>query len=563
MGAITKCTPIKNQFISNIFLTQKSNGKFRFILNLKPLNKFIVKTHFKMEDYRTACKLIPKNAFLATIDLKESYLLIPISHSDRKYLRFQFQHPGAKYVTFYEFTAMPYGLCTAPRVFTKIMKEVVTYLRNRGLKSVTYLDDILCIGNDYESCAENVNKTLILLKNLGFVINMEKSNLKPTQSCQFLGFIFNSVSMTISLPDSKRKSIAQLVHKFMKLPTCNIRDFAKLIGTLIAACPAVKYGWLYTKVLERHKFLFLDEQAGNYDAKIKLPVSILEDLNWWSKGISHAYNDLRISNYYFEIYTDASRTGWGAVHNNKRVYGHWKAIEQNHHINYLELLAVFLGLKSFVANESNCAILLRVDNTTAISYINRMGSIQFPHLNKLTRSIWQWCEKRHLFIFASYVNTKENKADSASRIINPDTEWELSDEIFSSITQKLGKPEIDLFASRSNTKCEQFVSWKQDPDAIAVDAFTISWQDKYFYAFPPFSLVLKCIRKIIDDRASGILIFPHWPSQPWYPLLLEILDSEIIYFNPNKGLLQSNFRDHHPLHKKLTLGAAKLCGSRS
>lgn len=563
LGAITVCKPSNDQFISNIFLAPKPNGGKRFILNLKSLNKFIENTHFKMEDYRTASKLIHKNGFLATIDLKEAYLLIPIACTDRKYLRFKFQPPKSREPVLYEFTAMPYGLSVAPRVFTKIMKEVVTTLRSQGHKSTIYLDDILCMGDTFDECRNNVQSTLNLLQCLGFVINYDKSSLYPEQTKKFLGFIYNSQEFTMSLPLEKRNNIAQLVQKFSYLPECTIREFAKLIGVLIAACPATKYGYLYTKILERQKFIFLQENKENYDAKIKIPSIVLEDLNWWRDNIFKTFHSLKKTEYIYEIYTDASLTGWGAVCGDKRVNGRWKEVEKHYHINYLELFAVFLGIKSLVYNESNCAILLRVDNTTAISYINRMGGIQFPHLTQLAREIWQWCESRNIWLFASYVNTRHNRADIESRKINPDTEWELSDNAFQDIINLFGFPEIDLFASRSNAKCSSFISWKQDPESLAVDAFTINWKQKYFYAFPPFSLILKCLRKIIDDEATGILVFPYWPSQPWYPLLQNLLVTRIHFFNPSKGLLRSNFRDHHPLHASLTLGAAKLCGQHS
>ncbi|CAK1588906.1 unnamed protein product [Parnassius mnemosyne] len=204
-----------------------------------------------------------------------------------------------------------------------------------------------------------------------------------------------------------------------------------------------------------------------------------------------------------------------------------------------------------------------MDNTTAISYINRMGGIQYTHLNDLARSLWKWCEQRNLWVYASYVNTKENRADTASRIVNSDTEWSLSNEAFQSIINHFGQPEIDLFASRDNTKCAKFISWKQDPDAVSVDAFTADWNNYYFYAFPPFSLILKCLRKIIYDNAHGIIVYPNWPSQPWFPLLQKLIVSDAIYLNPNKNLLQSHFREYHPLHKNLTLGVARLSGRRS
>lgn len=559
LGAICQCEPQPDQFISKIFLTPKPNGGKRFILNLKTLNNFITHTHFKMEDYRTACKLIPRNGFLATIDLKESYLLVPITPSQRKYLRFQFENESNEYLT-YEFVAMPYGLSSAPRTFTKIMKEVVAHLRYRGYSSVIYLDDMLCIGRTYDECLSNVKETVNLMQCLGFIINFEKSNLQPSQQIKFLGFIYKTIDMSLSLPDNKREHILKLVKKYITLPRCTIKCFAGLIGVLISACPAVRYGWVYTKRLERQKFLQLKINK-TYKAKINPSPVILPDLKWWSRNIMSTLNSLRPDKFRLEIFTDASRSGWGAFCNNERINGKWKSIELQFHINYLELLAVFFGLKCFARDIRNCSILLRIDNTTALSYINRMGGIQYPHLNNLTREIWQWCETRNLFLTASYIKSVDNKeADEESRRVNTDIELDLCDTAFNKIVKKLGKPDIDLFASRTNTKCPRYVSWRPDPDALAIDAFTLSWEGIFFYAFPPFSLILKCIEKIILDKAMGILVFPYWPSQPWFPLLQKVLSSNIIFINSKNNVSWSSSRN--PQIKGVTLAAAKLSGTR-
>lgn len=186
-----------------------------------------------------------------------------------------------------------------------------------------------------------------------------------------------------------------------------------------------------------------------------------------------------------------------------------------------------------------------------------MGGVQFPHLNSIARDIWQWCEERNIWIYASYINTKENyEADRESRKIN--IEWELSQSAYRKIVNLFGEPDIDMFASRINSKCEKYVSWKCDPEAFQVDAFTLNWNNYFFYAFPPFSLILKCLHKIKTDRATGILVFPYWPSQPWFPLLESLLTKELLIFEPNIKLLSSPFRESHPLHHKLTLAAGLL-----
>ena len=125
-----------------------------------------------------------------------------------------------------------------------------------------------------------------------------------------------------------------------------------------------------------------------------------------------------------------------------------------------------------------------------------------------------------------------------------------------------GRPEIDLFASRLNAKCDKYVSWKRDPSAFNIDAFTLDWSPYLFYAFPPFSLILKCLRKIINDEATGILVVPYWPSQPWYPLFTALMCTKPMFLKPNRKLLSSPSREPHPLWKTLTLVSCLLSGQR-
>ena len=340
-----------------------------------------------------------------------------------------------------------------------------------------------------------------------------------------------------------------------------IGKLTQLIGTLVSACPAVKYGWLYTKRLERDKYLGLKKSGGNFNSKTVLSDEALEDLKWWIQNIRSSTNPIREENYAMEIFTDASLTGWGAFCNGEKIHGWWDLDEQNNYINYLELKAAFFGLKCFAKSHKNCEIILRMDNKTGISYINRMGSIQYPNLTQLSRKIWQWCEKRGIWIHASYLKSKENvEADEQSRGMPRETEWELADWAFQKIIENIGIIEIDLFASRTNTKCKKFVSWHRDPNSFAIDAFTINWSGHFFYAFPPFSLMLRVLRKIQIEKAEGVVVAPFWPTQPWYPVFTSLMVSEPLIFKPNRKFLFCLYRETHPLSATLVLIAGRLSG---
>lgn len=115
---------------------------------------------------------------------------------------------------------------------------------------------------------------------------------------------------------------------------------------------------------------------------------LAEDITWWIENAQIGINLIRTQQFTLEIFSDSSLTGWGAHCEKKSVFGFWSQEERRHHINYLELLAVSFALKCFASHLSGKEILLRLDNITAVAYVNKMGGVHFPHLSELAREIW-------------------------------------------------------------------------------------------------------------------------------------------------------------------------------
>ena len=106
-----------------------------------------------------------------------------------------------------------------------------------------------------------------------------------------------------------------------------------------------------------------------------------------------------------------------------------------------------------------------------------------------------------MWISAAHIPGKDNiEADHQSRILQDATEWKLHPELFQKIVDKFGKPDIDLFASRINRQLKSYVSWHPEPEAMAVNAFSLTWNNKFFYMFPPFSLVGQVLAKVIGTK---------------------------------------------------------------
>ena len=122
-GVIEVVTWEPQQVISPIFTRTKKDGTLRVISDLSDLNEKIVYRHFKMDTIETAVNLITENCFMASIDWKDAYYTVPIAASDRKYLKFRWRN------NIYQFTALPNGLASAPRIFTKITKVIFSELR--------------------------------------------------------------------------------------------------------------------------------------------------------------------------------------------------------------------------------------------------------------------------------------------------------------------------------------------------------------------------------------------------------------------------------------------------
>ena len=151
-----------------------------------------------------------------------------------------------------------------------------------------------------------------------------------------------------------------------------------------------------------------------------------------------------------------SEQAWGAVYDSSSTRGDWDLTEQALHINVLEMKGALCALKSFCNNMSNVHIQIRLDNTTAVAYINHMGGAKSLQCNAVAKEIWSWCIERDLWLSSCHVPGVDNVADHESRQSHDQMEWKLDVNVFQQICD-LWAPDIDLFASRINHQLPQYV----------------------------------------------------------------------------------------------------------
>ena len=226
-----------------------------------------------------------------------------------------------------------------------------------------------------------------------------------------------------------------------------------------------------------------------------------------------------------QIFTDASKEGWGAHLGDFTARGVWSVPESHLHINFLELKAVLLALKRFQHLVQGKVVLVATDNTTVVAYINKEGGMRSGSLCALLWRLLCWCNLRQVVLKARHIPGRLNViADKLSRqgqVIQ--TEWSLHQEVFDLLVQTWHRPQVDMFATKYNCKLAQYVSPVPDPNAWAVDALTVSWENLDMYLFPPVSLLGKVVSKLSDHLYKRvILIAPGWPNMPWFWDLVEL-----------------------------------------
>ena len=553
-GIITKIPlePEEGEFLSNIFIRPKKPDGVRVILNLKKFNENVKYRHFKMENLHTAIALMTRNAFMASIDFKQAYYCVGIHKPHRKYVRFIFN--GCKY----EYTSLPNGLSSGPREFTKLMKVLFKSLREKSFQNSSYIDDSFLIEKSKFECFENVLQTVETSRKAGFVIHPEKSQFIPVQVLEYLGFILNTLNMTVRLTKEKVRALKQLIVEIISVNKITIELLAKLVGKLVATFPGVSHGKLYYRQLDIEKSEALHRHKGNYKAVVLLSSKAKSDLKWWHEHLDTEFVDVRVKTPDKEVFADASDIGWGGHIGNQNTGGKWSEHENSLHINEKELLAVLYSLKSLCSDLRNETIKVVSDNTTCVNYINGQGGRK-QKCYDITRDIWEWAICNHIWLIAVHLPGKLNvRADMLSRKLRGNKEWKLDSTIFQKINDRFGPSNFDLFASRINNQLNRFASWLPDPEAELCDSMAFDWKTVEGYAFPPFSMIGKVLKKVESDRCQIVIVVPEWTGHFWFPKLLEMLIDYPLYVPPRGRRLTNPDPKEESI--KATLLVCKISG---
>ena len=464
--------PFHGGFWSTFFLAPKKTGDWRPILNLKPLNRFIKPQSFRMETLASVLRCPIKHRWAASLDLKDAYLHVPISPCYQKWLRFQIDGQA------YKFVCLPFGLSTAPRVFTRVVKEVGAYLKRRGVNMCQYLDDWLVYADSRAETTHHIQLVIQVITSLGFLVNYKKSQLDPSQLITYLGARLD-LKKGLATPSQERvNNLAVCARILAEADTAPAVAWLKVLGLMASMVDLIPYCRLHMRVIQIHLMAHYKPSIHRVSRMVPLSDLIREELSWWyhrpnlTAGMAFPFPQTDCV-----ITTDASKSGWGGHLLDNRASGRWTREEAAVHINLQELWAVELTLKWFVLELSGLNVLVQTDNSTVIAYLNKQGGTRSPTLCAHTMRMISWCQERKITLRAIHIAGVTNTlADDLSRgRLSGPAEISLSPQVVQTMFAKYYHPAIDLFASHRNKQLPVYCSRTRDPGAYAVDALSVNW----------------------------------------------------------------------------------------
>ena len=182
--------------------------------------------------------------FFTTIDLKDAYFTIPIHPDHYKYLRFEWDS------TLFEFICLPFGLSSAARVFTKVLKPFVRSIRNKGIRLIIHLDDMVIISSSRELSSQEAAIVVQITESLGFKKKERKISFYSLTKDSILGYVTDSAEMTVSLPEEKVNKLKEQTLGLWEKPQYSSRELAHVIGFIVSSLPPLNQQGFTTVILK-------------------------------------------------------------------------------------------------------------------------------------------------------------------------------------------------------------------------------------------------------------------------------------------------------------------------
>ena len=352
-----------------------------------------------------------KNALLAKLDIKQAYRMIPVHPQDRPLLGMEWE----EFV--YIDKALPFGLRSAPIIFTAVADALQWIMQKNGVSYVDhYIDDFITAGKGgTDECSKNFTLMHKSCEATGTPVEPEKS-IGPTTVIDFLGIELDTEAMEIRLPAEKLARLVQSLNEWRGKKACRKRELLSIIGVLSHACKVIRPGKSFLR-----RLIDLSTKVSNLNYFVRLNQSARSDLEWWFQFAKQWNGRAMIYRRQKELsqgtlVSDASGSwGCGAYFQDKWFQLEWAGNLKNAHISTKELVPIAIAAAIWGPEWSTQIIEVKCDNAAVVAVLNS-GNSRDPELMHLLRCLSFLMAKFHFTVHASHVAGSKNVlADALSR----------------------------------------------------------------------------------------------------------------------------------------------------
>lgn len=552
MGMIEYYNPLvhgpQQKFVQNILplgAQAKSNGKVRMLVDptLPGVNQHMVSLPCNLPSVEEIFKHVKPHSVLGKRDLLNGFYHLVLSHESRRFMGFR--HPTSNEIG--RWIVLPQGTKQSPAFFCEVSSAAATIFgrlfaaNNINAIIFVYVDDFIIIADTHTDMIRAFEEMDKEAAKLGLVFNPDKDvgRTEPLTSIEALGIIIDAEKQELRLPESKRASYLAEVNTFIctySNKECAPRKTVEsLVGKLLYACRVCRWGYLYVQsILDQ-----LYPTAGPSSA-VQLNEAFWWDLKFWQQILDGAKGlwpgvrkhmigtkDLHVNpaNFSTHMFTDASKTyGLGGVLGGETYSVTWAADQRDVHIGTLELRALAECLKHWKHSLAQKTVLAWMDNTQAVSAVNK-GASRIPALREILLDIALLGAEYGFEVKAKHIPGELNPADAPSRgkKLPNGQDW-----TFAHFTRfNTPQAEVDCCAVAQAAAADHVQTYPGcsswfTADMLSQDDVVKSLAGKVLWATVPFSQTDSVIEAVVKAwkldpiNTQATIVLPEWENANWY-----------------------------------------------
>jgi len=413
------------KIVSALGAIPKKSGGIRLIHDCsKPsgfaVNDEAIKESFQYQTLQDAIKMISPGDFMGKVDLQSAYRSVRVSPAERERLGISWTFEGALHPSFLLDCSLPFGHSRSPFIFNELSQAVCRIMKSFGYELVmAYLDDFLVAGKTFSACKEALDFLIWILRRLGFAISYPKVE-GPKQRIIFLGFLINSLEMTVALTRDRISELNELLAATLKSHKITKKKLQSIIGKL-NYCTQVVYGGRFFL----RRLINIVTSLVQPWHRVRVTREMRADINWWlSFGLIFCSKPLPMVQEVrpcgnSSLCIDACSRAAGAFFMADSDYTEFSDYHKDAPalcINYKEVIALLPAVKKWAPYFQNKLLHVYSDNQCAVGIINK-GSCKDPLVMESLREVF-WYSVMYNFRIKChwYPGIRNSLADAVSRL---------------------------------------------------------------------------------------------------------------------------------------------------